>query len=712
MPCELTIETLKPTIIIGERRKAKGVRNRALRLMPLALGLIALCFDLPVSGQSTLCTGNLGSNIFLRGNFGSGPSNVLLPDPKLAPGYIYQPSPPPNDGYYTITNNTSNWGSFARDTWVKTKDNSSDPNGYFMVVNASLTPGLFYLDTVDVCGSTDYVFSADVITMNDPATGTFIQPNLSFLVDGKEVYSTGNVPMDRRWHTYGFALTTQPGTTRIVLALRNNAPGGIGNDLGLDNISFLPCGPRIMVPDTTIFCVDTAPITLQAQVSGAAYNNPVYQWQTSTDLGQTWTNIAGAVTTSHLISTPRDGHLFRMLAADGPLNLSTPSCRVNSDVAVLEKKVFRTSVNVMICPGGSYSNWGQRFTSPGEYEVRLRSRDGCDSLITCRVQVEDLSGFAIQGPEFVCADSSAVLQAGSFKTYLWSDGSRDSFLTAVLPGTYAVTVTSENGCQTSDTHLLEEIKIIGKSFAVDPVCFGGKDGRIGFEALEGGRLPFQYAVNGGRLQDAPQFAGLGAGGYTLQARDAQGCTFSIALELNNPAPFRLETGGNQVIRLGDRIFMEASANQPVVSYAWQPTSGLTCSDCPNPVVSPDTTTTYWLEAINEPGCVIRDSVLVTVVQVRYVYAPNVFSPNGDGVNDRFTLFLGRGVVEIRQLQVFTRWGTLVFQSAEPGSNSDFFSWDGRLDGKPLPEDVYVWRALVRFTDGKAEELKGEVVLVR
>ncbi|MBP9872806.1 MAG: hypothetical protein KBC60_02155, partial [Haliscomenobacter sp.] len=78
--------------------------------MPLALGLIALCFDLPVSGQSTLCTGNLGSNIFLRGNFGSGPSNVLLPDPKLAPGYIYQPSPPPNDGYYTITNNTSNWG--------------------------------------------------------------------------------------------------------------------------------------------------------------------------------------------------------------------------------------------------------------------------------------------------------------------------------------------------------------------------------------------------------------------------------------------------------------------------------------------------------------------------------------------------------------------------------------------------------------------------
>lgn len=687
-----------------------------MNLEPLRLHTVIFGFFLVLtsnlSGQNALCTGNLGSNIFLRGNFGAGPSNVLLPDPRLAPGYIYQPSPPPNDGYYTITNNTSNWGSFARDTWIKTKDNSSDPNGYFMVVNASLTPGLFYLDTVDVCGSTDYVFSADVIAMNDPATGTFIQPNISFLVDGKEVYATGNVPIDRRWHTYGFALTTQPGTTRIVLALRNNAPGGIGNDLGLDNISFLPCGPRITVPDTTIFCVDTAPITLQAQVSGAAYNNPVYQWQTSTDQGVSWANIAGAVTTSHLITNPRDGHLFRMLAADGPLNLSTPSCRVNSDVAVLEKKVFRTTVDVEICPGGSYFNWGQRFTSPGEYVVRLQSKDGCDSLITCRVQVEDLSGFSIQGPDYICAGSSAILQAGSFKAYLWSDGSRDSLFTAVLPGTYGVTVTSKNGCQTTDTHILEEINIIGNLFAVDPVCFGSNDGQVGFEAVEGGRPPYRYALNGGTPQNEPMFTGLIAGSYSITAQDLGGCTFSLSTNLNDPPPFLLETGGNRVIRLGDRIFMEAAGNQPVVSYAWQPTSGLTCSDCPNPVVSPDTTTTYWVEAINESGCAIRDSVKVTVIQVRYVYAPNVFSPNGDGVNDQFVLYQGRGVVEIRQLQVFSRWGVLIFQSSEPGANVEAHSWDGRLDGKPLPEDLYVWRALVRFSDGKTEELKGEVVLVR
>lgn len=166
MPCELTIETLKPTIIIGERRKAKGVRNRALRLMPLALGLIALCFDLPVSGQSTLCTGNLGSNIFLSRKLWL--RAVQCPSPPSQAGAgIYLSAQPASQrtGHYTITNNTSNWGSFARDTWVKTKDNSSDPNGYFMVVNASLTPGLFYLDTGLMCAGAPITLLRHAIPM-------------------------------------------------------------------------------------------------------------------------------------------------------------------------------------------------------------------------------------------------------------------------------------------------------------------------------------------------------------------------------------------------------------------------------------------------------------------------------------------------------------------------------------------------------------------
>ena len=70
-----------------------------------------------------------------------------------------------------------------------------------------------------------------------------------------------------------------------------------------------------------------------------------------------------------------------------------------------------------------------------------------------------------------------------------------------------------------------------------------------------------------------------------------------------------------------------------------------------------------------------------------VYAPNVFSPNYDGVNDQFTVYFSCfAKLNIVSFQVFDRWGAKVYQSLE----SDAFSWDGTFNGKPLPVGVYVW----------------------
>jgi hypothetical protein len=72
-----------------------------------------------------------------------------------------------------------------------------------------------------------------------------IQPNIAFLIDGQVVCETGNVPADQNWRTVRFSFTTVPGQTSVELSLRNNAPGGLGNDLAIDNISFRACGPEI-----------------------------------------------------------------------------------------------------------------------------------------------------------------------------------------------------------------------------------------------------------------------------------------------------------------------------------------------------------------------------------------------------------------------------------------------------------------------------------
>jgi hypothetical protein len=246
---------------------------------------------LPLEAQ--VCDGNLGENIFTEGDFGSGPAVVLPVDPMIAPGYIYTTQPPPNDGFYTITNNMSLW-AFNFD-WLELQDNSPDPNGYMMVDNASFEPGLFYEEEIEgLCDNTLYAFSADIINLIPPGRN-IIKPNVSFLLDGNVVYSTGDIPENATWNTYGFTFTTDPGQTSVTLALRNNAPGGNGNDIALDNISFRACGPEALILPMEIanICEDGSPIDLEATINGDQYDTPVIQWQQSFNAGVTWEDIPG-----------------------------------------------------------------------------------------------------------------------------------------------------------------------------------------------------------------------------------------------------------------------------------------------------------------------------------------------------------------------------------------------------------------------------------
>ena len=105
--------------------------------------------------------------------------------------------------------------------------------------------------------------------------------------------------------TIWFLFFNNCGSNSVVLRMTNNAPGGCGNDLLLDDITFRACGPLVTAtisgaPDSVDVCTgDNSVFTLHANVS-AGYNDPVYQWQLSTDSGVSWTNIAGATNTTYI----------------------------------------------------------------------------------------------------------------------------------------------------------------------------------------------------------------------------------------------------------------------------------------------------------------------------------------------------------------------------------------------------------------------------
>ncbi len=286
--------------------------------------------------QAQICTGSLGDPVvnITFGQGAAGPSSYVPTS-----SYTYTSSTCPNDGYYTITSYTA---ACFDDHWF-TVTNDHTGNGNFMLVNASYQPGDFFVTTVsDLCPNTTYEFSSWIMNV----LNTFgIQPDIVFTIEKPDgtilgSYDTGNIPGTSSpvWVKYGILFTTPPDNANIVLRMRNNSPGGNGNDLALDDIAFRPCGAQITAsiennPDTVNICSgNTTKYNLFGSAS-SVYQKPVYQWQSSSDKGITWQDIPGAIGKSY----PRPpviqpgNYLYRFAVSDS-IVASITTCRVASNV--------------------------------------------------------------------------------------------------------------------------------------------------------------------------------------------------------------------------------------------------------------------------------------------------------------------------------------------------------------------------------------------
>ncbi len=203
-----------------------------------------------------------GTNLFANdGNFGTG-SSTPSTSTSLPPGrtnYNFQAygSLSPTDGSYAIVNQltlntySGNWHNTVGHTTGTVSDQ-------MMVVNAAATPGTFYTETLTVPANQNIEFSAWILNLLKPAG---IKPNISFVInrigvddnnngvidepgEGQVITNSGPIPETTTptWVNYGAIINTG-NSTQIEYRLVNNAPGGNGNDLVLDDLFAAPCSP-------------------------------------------------------------------------------------------------------------------------------------------------------------------------------------------------------------------------------------------------------------------------------------------------------------------------------------------------------------------------------------------------------------------------------------------------------------------------------------
>jgi hypothetical protein len=162
-------------------------------------------------------------------------------------------------------------------------------------------------------------------------------------------------------------------------------------------------------------------------------------------------------------------------------------------------------------------------------------------------------------------------------------------------------------------------------------------------------------------------------------------------------------GADAIVIAGDPYQMQATASAG--SYLWSPSLGLSSATILNPVATPATTTTYSLRVTTSQGCVASDNMTLTVIP--YCIKPmNAFTPNGDGINDKWLITDG-SCLSSAKVQVFNRYGSKVFESLDYRN-----TWDGTYQGKPLPDGTYYFIITFQLINNRVETMKGNLTILR
>lgn len=608
-----------------------------------------LTITLNSNAQNDICTGNLGDNIFTSGDFGSGQINIPSQPTDIITSYSYVGQGPPRDGAFTLTNNTGEWGGLFS-AWLAIGDQSNDPNGYFMVINADFTPGVIYEQTIEgLCENTLYAFSADVINLVRTGITNHVEPNVSFLLNDVEQYTSGNIGQTEKWNTYGFTFTTDPGVTTMTLSIRNNAPGGIGNDLAIDNVTFRPCGPiaEILPKDIANICEDGDPIAINATINGDQFGNGAFQWQQSFDEGLNWFDIDRADQNTMEHTEKSAGfYYYRYLLSNTPENLSNAKCRVNSNTKIVQVVPKLFDIERSICEGLSFDVGTSTYDQSGIYTDSLISSLGCDSIVMLDLTIVPDEGI------------DPVIQFG------------------------------------------------------DPTCTRGTEGFIDIFNIQNIHPPYRIALGERRATSFVSFVELAAGIYDIFIEDDVGCTFEESVELIDPEQFVIGLGTDLSIDLGESVTINPITNYPIAEFQWSPNQEDCSTNCFEPTFLPTISSNYKLTATSELGCIAVDSVFIEVNPTRKIFIPNIFSPNADGINDFFSIYPAMpNVQEILQVAIYDRWGNLLFERQNLAASEGGNLWDGMYRGQRIDRGAYLYYANILYLDGVEALVSGTVTVV-
>ncbi|BFP39440.1 hypothetical protein FGF1_02850 [Flavobacteriaceae bacterium GF1] len=596
------------------------------------------------------CSGNYGDAIFTE-TFGTGTEN----GPPLPPGtttYPYVDGAPP-DGTYTISSRTDYY-----QVWFDTTDHTGDTNGKLLIVNASVTPGEFFRRTVSgLCENTSYEFSSWIMNLvSGTSTGCGLQGgipvNLKFEVwdnTDTQLLATGDTgdifaKASPTWEQYALVFRTLPGQTSVILKMRNNGVGGCGNDVGIDDIVFKSCGDTVLLTDSTnstsiTVCESQAPITptLTAHPDFSTFKTHAYQWQESAD-GTTWNDLVGE--TTPIFTTPQlnTATFYRVKVAEDAINLANLRCSVFSNVF---------DVTIVAIPDAPVSQ--------GDVELCVDNPRGVQVSVPNDVLVN-----------WYDAPTGGNLLAGDSELYA-----------TTISGTYyAEAVSKTTNCSSNTRTAVSIVYLDLSSHESLTFCEGQSVTLSGDDVTNA-----SYLWSTG--ETTKEIVVTSPGTYTVAVTKGNGCSTTKTIQLSQIDHPILDKVVSDHRDLTILTLNSGDFEYSLDGLAYQETS----------LFENQQGGVYNAFVRGKGGC--------GLVQLQFVHivVPRFFTPNGDGINDSFSLE-GVEFVDAFKISIFDRTSKPLFQSTDKN-----FSWDGVFNNRPLPASSYWYRIEIG-----QNVLKGHVVL--
>ncbi len=294
--------------------------------------------------------------------------------------------------------------------------------------------------------------------------------------------------------------------------------------------------------------------------------------------------------------------------------------------------------------------------------------------------------------------------------YRWNNVVGDSVYDNLYSGNYVLNVTDAHGCSYDTLFTVSDYdtltaEVNATKVPCEEVCIGEAE-----VVPQGGCPPYRYVwTNGDTTQKAEKLC---RGTYSVEVYDNNNCKVSMSVTVLDSSSFTQVAHAwadtNEIYR-GQSTMLHADDMGAGFSYAWTPAYGLPVSTGKDVKASPAETTTYTLIVSDVYGCVKTDTVTLVINDVLceepFVFVPNAFSPNGDGVND--VLYVRGELLESIEFAVYDRWGEKLFET-----NTVTQGWNGTYKNKDCEPGVYVYYLYATCLGGVEYIHKGNVTLIR